>query len=111
MTKLQVLELSSNKLQGPLPPAWSNMAGLTVLGLDSNGFVGTVPPSWGSWKNISNVRLSDNPGLTGCMPRAWKRQVGDLEVDYLSKYFDKEVMQAISSEDIIHSGTRMTGYC
>mmetsp|Transcript_6100 Transcript_6100/g.16994 ORF Transcript_6100/g.16994 Transcript_6100/m.16994 type:complete len:202 (-) Transcript_6100:621-1226(-) len=46
--------LEGNRLEGPLPPEWGALKGLSSINLDGNSFTGSVPDSWESMKDILN---------------------------------------------------------
>ena len=67
LTKLEVLELSSNGLTGTLPSRFGNMESLQVLGLFDNALKGPLPPELGSCSMLSELYLNDND-FTGSLP-------------------------------------------
>jgi Leucine-rich repeat (LRR) protein len=69
------LDLSYNKLSGPLPVDFANLASLQELLLDVNAFEGGLPGDWAGLANLRKVFLSENK-LTGPIPEAW----GDLKL-------------------------------
>ncbi|KAG2451339.1 hypothetical protein HYH02_003943 [Chlamydomonas schloesseri] len=78
---LQVVDLSFNDLEGPLPAGWVPLAALTGLYLQRNRFSGTLPAAWGSnWSvptggvgpGLVSLQLSSNT-LTGTVPTSWTR--------------------------------------
>jgi len=92
MNNLQVLDLSSNRLQS-LPqiynmpslskvslylneisgslPSFSGCTNLTSVSLASNQFTGSVPSGWGSLTTLKEIYVSRNPGITGSYPSEW----------------------------------------
>ncbi|KAF8059388.1 hypothetical protein HT031_005193 [Scenedesmus sp. PABB004] len=94
------LELSNNQLRGPLPPEWGawsvpSQATLSWLNLTGNPLNATLPPEWGNSTSLGSLDVrscglqgtfpaaewapmrlyqlgvSDNPDLSGCLPRTW----------------------------------------
>ncbi|KAF8059367.1 radA [Scenedesmus sp. PABB004] len=102
------LNLANNQLRGPLPPEWGDwtrpnkQARLGALNLTGNPLNATLPPEWGgmelwqldvsycdlrgeipaSWaaSKLSGLAITDNPQLSGCLPRAWLERDGALLV-------------------------------
>ncbi|KAG2427502.1 hypothetical protein HXX76_012435 [Chlamydomonas incerta] len=100
MAKLRVMYLFNNpNLTGPLPPAWATQltslsylnfantqaaqpggqlpdqwAGLTQL-VDLNAFksgaAGTLPAAWSALHAMTQLDVSENPGLVGAIPWKW----------------------------------------
>lgn len=70
-TNLKELRLQNNTLTGPIPPTfWRNPRSppkLTHLNLSFNGFSGTLPNST-EVRNLQEVRLHQNPDLSGRIP-------------------------------------------
>ncbi|KAF8059384.1 HISN4 [Scenedesmus sp. PABB004] len=103
-----MLNLAGNQLRGPLPPEWGNWTWpaerdwLHGLNLTGNPLNATLPPEWGSlnlwaldasfcslrgelpaaWAPIrlSALAISDNPDLSGCLPRAWLQLEGFMQL-------------------------------
>ncbi|HDQ71202.1 MAG TPA: hypothetical protein ENN19_03780 [Chloroflexi bacterium] len=67
------LDLSENRLNGPLPPEIGDLTGLTILALSSNQLSGSIPPELANLTALTELHLGDNP-LSGPIP-AW---IGDL---------------------------------
>jgi hypothetical protein len=71
LQKLQVLDLSWNRLQFDPPAAYSGLAAIKTLALRSNTLVGTIPASWASISDtLTSLVVANNSGLTGCWPNA-----------------------------------------
>ncbi|XP_048234884.1 receptor-like protein EIX1 [Ricinus communis] len=65
--KIQVLDLSNNKLHGRLHASLGNMTSLIVLQLYMNAIEGRIPSSIGMLCNLKHINLSLNK-LTGSLP-------------------------------------------
>ncbi|XP_058068249.1 probable leucine-rich repeat receptor-like protein kinase At1g35710 [Magnolia sinica] len=63
------LEMSSNNLTGPIPPALGNLRNLKVLYLFSNQISGSIPAQLGNLQNLVELVLCNN-SLTGPIPPA-----------------------------------------
>ena len=74
------LDLSDNKLSGPIPSELGDLSYLTTLSLHTNALTGPVPSALGNLSNLTTLSLHTN-GLTGALPSA----LGDLSnLRYLS---------------------------
>jgi hypothetical protein len=98
LSKVKKVLLYGNALTGALPATWSQLTALEGLYLDSNTLTGSVPPAWGTWPRIVNVTLHNNPGLEGCLPRAWRGKVN-------KNNFEEGVT------DVLTTKTGITGFC
>ncbi|WZY78285.1 LOW QUALITY PROTEIN: hypothetical protein YC2023_024669 [Brassica napus] len=67
MKQLSVLELSNNKLAGPIPIWLGKLESLTYLGLHGNQFNGSIHVSLKSLSHLNTFDISDNL-LTGTIP-------------------------------------------
>jgi hypothetical protein len=74
------------------------MASLEALFLYNNTLAGSVPPSWGTLPRIVNVSLFNNPGLGGCLPRAWRGKVNN-----------NTAVEGV--KDVLTTNTGITGFC
>ncbi|KAI8570600.1 hypothetical protein RHMOL_Rhmol01G0048100 [Rhododendron molle] len=61
------INLSHNRLTGPIPPEIGNLTDLKVLNLSHNNFVGTIPVTFSNLKGIECLDLSYNR-LNGIIP-------------------------------------------
>ena len=68
LANLQRLYLHSNQLSGAIPSELGNLSTLTNLWLKENRLSGDIPAELGNLANLNRVRISQNPGLTGCIP-------------------------------------------
>ncbi|KAG6519070.1 hypothetical protein ZIOFF_022559 [Zingiber officinale] len=62
-----LLDLSVNRLIGPIPPMLGELTVVTKLDLHSNGLTGMIPPELGKLKNLLELRL-DRDKLEGQIP-------------------------------------------
>ncbi|KAK1302754.1 Leucine-rich repeat receptor-like serine/threonine-protein kinase BAM3 [Acorus calamus] len=65
--KLSQLNLSNNRLSGPIPVSIGNFSGIQNLLLGGNRFTGAVPPELGRLKRVLKIDLSRN-NFTGSIP-------------------------------------------
>jgi hypothetical protein len=72
LQKLQVLDVSWNRLSTELPSAYSGLAAIKTVSVRSNTFTGTIPNAWGSGiaDTLTSFVVANNTGLTGCWPNA-----------------------------------------
>ncbi|KAA8537152.1 hypothetical protein F0562_029622 [Nyssa sinensis] len=66
-SKLGLLNLSNNRLSGPLPTCTGNFSDLKILLLSGNQLTGEIPPEIGQLKNISKLDMSRN-NFSGRIP-------------------------------------------
>ncbi|CAO2044585.1 unnamed protein product [Urochloa humidicola] len=69
VTVPKVLDLSSNKLTGVIPPNIGQLKGLSSLNISFNNLTGPMPPSISNLTNLQVLDLSNN-NLTGEVPVA-----------------------------------------
>ncbi|KAF8055998.1 hypothetical protein HT031_006519 [Scenedesmus sp. PABB004] len=86
--RLESLILTNNTFSGLLSPEWSQLRSLSRLWLGGNRLTGAVPASWAALQNNVDLDLSDNAGLSGCLP------------------FDPPFVDSVE-----RSGTAITGAC
>lgn len=63
MPSLKFLDLSNNRITGPVPPSFSNMGNLTYLNVANNSLSGQLPPLPAILRNAAF--FAGNPGLCG----------------------------------------------
>lgn len=68
LASLQSLNLSHNWLTGAIPGELGAIGDLRVLNLGFNDLSGEFPAELGSLGTVEELRVSNNPGLTGCVP-------------------------------------------
>ncbi|XP_037467398.1 putative receptor-like protein kinase At3g47110 [Triticum dicoccoides] len=88
LSKLIILDLSTNKLRGTLPYDIGNLSvALQWLVLGANNLSGTVPPSIGALKNLTVLDLGGNnfvgpiPYSVGNLPKLWKLDLSNNHFD------------------------------
>ncbi|KAH0467270.1 hypothetical protein IEQ34_004508 [Dendrobium chrysotoxum] len=73
------LNLSNNRLSGPLPASFGSFSALQILLLNGNQFAGAIPPQLGKLKHLLKIDLSLN-NFTGKIPQ----EIGDCsQLTYL----------------------------
>ena len=82
LTKLSQLVLNNNNLSGSIPASIGQMTNLTQAILGGNNLSGSIPSQLGNLRSLTDLylydiegltgtpRADDNPGLSGCIPRA-----------------------------------------
>ncbi len=75
------LNLSFNNLKGTLPPELGDLTRVTQLVLNDNGLTGQVPSELGNLVNLQTLSLSNNPGLTGCVPASFQSRLTSVSLD------------------------------
>lgn len=72
LTALQTLDLSDNDLCCQLPPELGRLSALTSLNLHHNHFEGPLPPEWGDLSALQSLDLSYNYSFGGApLPAQW----------------------------------------
>ena len=66
---LEILWLDANQLSGSIPPALGSLRSLREIWLYDNQLTGRIPAELGELVALKSLRLSGNPGLTGCISR------------------------------------------
>ncbi|KAJ9168441.1 hypothetical protein P3X46_019965 [Hevea brasiliensis] len=66
-SKLKQLNISDNRLSGPLPASIGNFSSLQILLLSGNQFAGEIPPEIGRLKNVLTLDMSRN-NFSGNIP-------------------------------------------
>ncbi|XP_071702705.1 receptor-like protein EIX2 [Rutidosis leptorrhynchoides] len=99
LTKLDIVDLSNNKLSGKLPNCWKEIYRIYVLNLEFNQFTGTIPDSMGALVYTGMMSLRGNR-LTGELPLSLKNctslQLLDLGENQLSGTIPAWVGESLS---------------
>ena len=77
-TRVTVLELDAEDLDGAIPPGLGGLSALVTLDLSDNDLTGEIPEELGRLSNLEVLRLSGN-SLTGCIPSGL-RDVADNDL-------------------------------
>uniref|UniRef100_A0A383VU45 Uncharacterized protein n=1 Tax=Tetradesmus obliquus TaxID=3088 RepID=A0A383VU45_TETOB len=67
---VSAIDLSGNRLIGPIPPSWAGMANLAKLNLRGNKLTGPLPSFFGDMPYLTELMLSTNQ-FTGNLPANW----------------------------------------
>ena len=67
LTHLRKIDLSSNKIEGPLPEDLGQLSNLQALCMEDNSLTGTFPASYGQLTSLEELNLVDNE-LVGSIP-------------------------------------------
>ena len=81
LDKLQRLFLSQAGLTGAIPTTFGGLASLKELHMQGNALSGSIPEGLGRLEHLVSLRLTDNAGLTGPLPRSFLNL--DLQALYL----------------------------
>lgn len=69
VSRLQILSLRSNVINGQFPSDFSNLKNLSFLYLQFNNFSGPLPLDFSAWKNLTMVNLANNH-FNGSIPNS-----------------------------------------
>eukprot|EP00775_Hariotina_reticulata_P009398 gene9398-9562_t len=97
LSKLREFWAEYNQLEGTLPPTYGRMTLLEKLVLNDNNLSGPVPATWGDLDNLEDIYLFNNPGLTGCLPGAWKGRL--------------QLLPGFQDDEFLRGGTAIKGFC
>ena len=73
LRKLRTLRLQFNKLKGPLPDCFDGMEELRDVSMQRNRLDGPLPPSLGHCRELRTIALHENTNLSGPVPAALAR--------------------------------------
>lgn len=59
-SSLMILDISNNQFEGDITEAFGVYPHLSMISLSSNKFVGTLSPNWGSCKNLIGLNFGNN---------------------------------------------------
>jgi len=78
MKNLERFRASHTGLEGPLPKEWTGATSLEHIDLSHTNLEGPLPTGFFSnLKHLAAIKLNDNPGLSGRLPK----ELGSLETD------------------------------
>ncbi|MYC31134.1 MAG: hypothetical protein F4X65_13770 [Chloroflexi bacterium] len=111
-SQLLKLDLSGNKLTGPIPTRLARLDTLEHLDLADNGLSGEVPTVLGDLSDLVELSLGTNR-LTGAIPRSLG-SLGNLEVlalgnNHLSGAIPSQLGNLSNLEQLELAGNRLTG--
>ncbi|KAJ1254492.1 hypothetical protein BS78_K050100 [Paspalum vaginatum] len=110
---MREVDLSSNRLTGPIADSVGNMKNLTLLYLYFNNITGGIPASVGLLPNLADIRLFNNM-LTGSLPPELGRHspLGNLEVsdNFLSGDLPATLCYNKKLYDIVVFSNRFSGH-
>ena len=69
LSRLEQLRLEENALTGAIPPELGRLSRLEHMGLGRNDLAGALPTEIGNLRRLEQLLLSENPNLSGLMPR------------------------------------------
>lgn len=76
LRNVRLLFLDRNQLTGAIPAELGELVRLENLRLNSNRLSGTVPPELGNLNVLRELDFSNNPALTGQLPRTFLKLTG-----------------------------------
>lgn len=71
LDKLKRLYLSYAGLTGAIPSSFGGLTSLLQLFMEGNSLTGSIPKELGTLEDFISLRLTDNAGLTGPLPRTF----------------------------------------
>ncbi|KAH7860500.1 hypothetical protein Vadar_014111 [Vaccinium darrowii] len=101
------INLSHNRLTGPIPPEIGNLSHIEVLNFSHNHLTGTIPATFSNLKSIESLDLSYN-NLSGKIPsqltELYSLEVFDLSNNNLSGRTPQRVFQFATFESSSYDG-------
>ncbi|KAK2988717.1 hypothetical protein RJ640_020982 [Escallonia rubra] len=91
LVALQVLDLRSTSILGPIPPSLGRLSGLNMLFLSHNSLTGVIPTALGELLSLSVLDLSHNL-LTGWIPAAISALRNVTNLDLSSNYLSGPIL-------------------
>ena len=80
LRNVRLLFFERNRLTGAIPVELGQLVRLENLRLHSNQLSGTVPPELGNLNILRGLDLSNNPALTGPLPRTFLKLTGLVKI-------------------------------
>lgn len=112
LTRLRALGLGGNRLRGPIPPEFADLAALTSLDLSGNEIGGQIPIEFANLAALEYLDLSGNR-LSGRVPAELANLASladlDLSRNRLSGPLPAELFQAPRLRFLDLAGNRLTG--
>lgn len=112
LQRLKFLNLKSNHLQGVIPDGLTNCTDLLFLDLSKNFLTGVIPPSIDSLSKLIGLRLGQN-NLTGTIPTMLTNittlQTLDLIYGQLTGKIPDELWQMPNIEELDLGGNNLSG--
>lgn len=71
MEKLEKLDFHFNRLNGSIPPVLGKLSNLGTLWLAHNDLSGSIPDELGSLVKLWQMSFANNPGLSGALPMSF----------------------------------------
>ncbi|KAL2252374.1 LRR receptor-like serine/threonine-protein kinase RPK2 [Sesamum indicum] len=109
---LMLLDASSNKISGTLPPSIGNLVSLFVLNLSWNSLPGSIPSNLGRMKNIKSLSLAGN-NLNGSIPASlgqlYSLEVLDLSSNLLSGEIPKDLANLRNLSVLLLDNNKLSG--
>lgn len=96
LSSLQVLDIRSCSIVGPIPQSIGNLTNLTSLFLSDNSLTGIVPSSLGQLASLSTLDISQN-SLTGSLPSTFESLKNLSYLDISSNFLAGPIPPAIGS--------------
>ncbi|KAK9270476.1 hypothetical protein L1049_026056 [Liquidambar formosana] len=90
LSALQVLDLRSCSVIGPIPPSIGNLTGLNSLYLSGNSLTGIIPSALGQLSGLSVLDVSRNL-LTGSVPDTFSSLGNLTQLDLSSNYLSGSI--------------------
>lgn len=109
---LTLLDASSNKIAGSLPPSFGSLISLFVLNLSWNTLQGPIPSTLGEIKDLRYLSLSGNY-LNGSIPTSlgqlYSLEVLDLSWNSLSGEIPKDISNLRNLTILLLNNNKLTG--
>ncbi|KAF8409967.1 hypothetical protein HHK36_002487 [Tetracentron sinense] len=96
LLSLQLLDLRSCSVVGPIPWSLGNLTNLSSLYLSDNSLTGIVPPTLGRLSGLSVLHLSQN-SLTGAIPTSLSSLRNLTLLDLSSNFLDGQIPPVLGS--------------
>ncbi|KAF2324576.1 hypothetical protein GH714_015394 [Hevea brasiliensis] len=99
---LQVLDLRSSSVTGPIPDSLGNLTRVNALHLSGNNLTGNIPSALGQLMQLSVLDLSRN-SLTGQLPTTFALLSNLSRLDLSSNFLTGPIPQALGNMDRLQS--------